>query len=97
MWGCVKAPLRSLVVPKAFLRAHFWMGERGFERIFSGHILNSSPMPGRDKFRVVQKQETERVQFHVGLREGSPGEFSCTQSLPLGELLVGQKCGGIVK
>ena len=29
MWGCVKAPLGSSLVPKAFLWGHFWMGEKG--------------------------------------------------------------------
>jgi len=28
--------------------------------------------------------------LHVGLRKGSPGEFTCTQSLPLGALLDGR-------
>ena len=27
MWGCLKAPLGSSLVPKAFLWGHFWMGE----------------------------------------------------------------------
>jgi len=91
MWGCVKAPLGNLVLPKAFLRAHFLMGERGFERLFSGHIFNSSPIPGRVMVRVAQKERRQRVRCHVGLREGSPGEFICPQSLPLGELMDGRK------
>ena len=51
------------------------MGKRGFVRVFWGPILNSSQIPGRDIFRVVQKERTQRVQLHVGLRKGSPGEF----------------------
>ena len=42
-------------------------------------------------FRFAQEQRTRRVQSHVGLHKGSPGEFSCTQSLPLGALLDGRK------
>jgi hypothetical protein len=48
-------------------------------------------MPGRAMFRVAQKERTQRDQLHVGLREGSPGEFTCTQSLPLGALFDGRK------
>ena len=36
MWGCVKAPLGSSVVPKAFLWGHFWMGELGILSHFLG-------------------------------------------------------------
>ncbi|WP_348234526.1 hypothetical protein, partial [Salmonella enterica] len=36
------------------------------------------------------KERIRRVQLHVGLRKGSPGEFTCTQSLPLGALLDGR-------
>ena len=87
MWGCVKAPLGSSLVPKAFLWGHFWMGEKGSQRISWGLIFHSSPMTARATFRFAQEQRTRRVQLHVGLRKGSPGEFSCTQSLPLGALL----------
>ena len=48
-------------------------------------------MPARDMFRDARKQRTRMVQLHVGLRKGSPGEFSCTQSLPLVTLLDGAK------
>ena len=48
-------------------------------------------MPGRAIFRVAQKERTQGVQLHLGLGEGSPGEFSCAQSLPLGALLDGRK------
>uniref|UniRef100_A0A8B9TGH3 Protein Wnt n=1 Tax=Anas platyrhynchos TaxID=8839 RepID=A0A8B9TGH3_ANAPL len=48
-------------------------------------------MPARAIFRCARKQRTRRVQLHVGLRKGSPGEFSCTQSLPLWALLDGPK------
>ena len=91
MWGCVKAPLGSSLVPKAFLWGHFWMGEKGSQRISWGLIFQSSSMPARAMFRDARKQRTRRVQLHVGLRKGSPGEFSCTQSLPLGALLDGPK------
>ena len=91
MWGCVKAPLGSSLVPKAFLWGHFWMGEKGSQRISWGLIFQSSSMPARAMFRDAQKQRTRRVQLHVGLRKGSPGEFTCTQSLPLGALLDGPK------
>jgi len=89
MWGCVKAPLGSSVVPKAFLRGQFLMGEIKFEGVFWGPLLNSSPMLGRAMFRVAQKERRQRVQLHVGLCEGSPGEFSCTQSLSKGALFDG--------
>ena len=91
MWGCVKAPLGSSLVPKAFLWGHIWMGEKGSQRISWGLIFQSSPMTARAMFRDVRKQRTRRVQLHVGLRKGSPGEFTCTQSLPLGALLDGRK------
>ena len=89
MWGCVKAPLGSPVVPKAFLWGHFWMIQGGLQRVFWGRVFQSSPMSARDIFKVARKQRTRRVQLHVGLRKGSPGEFSCTQSLPFGALLDG--------
>ena len=91
MWGCVKAPLGSSLVPKAFLWGHFWIGEKDSERIAWGLIFHSSSMPARAMFRDARKQRTRRVQLHVGLRKGSPGEFSCTQSLPLVTLLDGPK------
>jgi hypothetical protein len=67
------------------------MGERGLECIFWGPIWTSSPMPGRVMFQVAQKERTQRVQLHVGLHEGSTGEFTCTQSLPLRALFDGRK------
>ena len=91
MWGCVKAPLGSSLVPKAFLWWHFWMGEWGLKRVFFNPSFQSSAMLGRVIFRVARKQRTRRVQLHVGLHKGSPGEFTCTQSLPLGALLDGPK------
>ena len=91
MWGCVKAPLGSSLVPKAFLWGHFWMGEKGSERISWGLSFHSSPMTAKATFRVAWKNRTRRVQLHVGLRKGSPGEFSYIQSLPLGALLDGRK------
>ena len=91
MLGCVNAPLGSSVVPKAFLWGHIWMGERGFERLFSGPIFHSFQIPDRAMFRVAVKERIRRVQFHVGLYKRSPGEFSFTQSLPLGALLDGTK------
>ena len=48
-------------------------------------------MLARVIFRVARKQRTRRVLLHVGLRKGSPGHFTCTQSLPLGALLDGRK------
>ena len=84
MGVCENAFLGSSVAPKGFLWGHFWVGERGFEGVFWGPLLNSSPMPGRAMFRVAPKERRQRVQLHVGLRAGSPGEFCCTQSLPLG-------------
>ena len=91
MWGCVKAPLGSSLVPKAFLWGHILMGEKGSQRISWGLIFHSSPMTARATFRFAQEQQTRRVQLHVGLRKGSPGEFSCNQSLPLVTLLDGRK------
>ena len=46
-------------------------------------------MPARDIFRIAMKERTRRVQLRVGLQKGSPGEFTCTQSLPLGALMDG--------
>ena len=46
---------------------------------------------GKGMFKDARKQRTRRVQLHVGLRKGSPGEFTCTQSLPLVTLLDGPK------
>ena len=91
MWGCVKAPLGSSLVPKDFLSGHFSMGKTVLEHISWGLIFQSSSMPARDMFRDARKQRTWRVQLHVGLRKGYPGEFTCTQSLPLGALLDGRK------
>ena len=91
MWGCVKGPLGSSLVPKAFLWGHFWMVQRGSQLISWGLIFHSSPMPASVMFRDVRKQRTRRVQLHVELRKGSPGELTCTQSLPLGALLHGPK------
>ena len=90
MWGCVKAPLGSSLVPKAFLWGHFWMGERGLKRFFCGPSFQSSAMLARVIFRVARKERTRRVQLHVGLGKLSPAEFRCTQSLPLGALLDGR-------
>ena len=90
MWGCVKAPLGSPVVPKAFLWGHFWMGKWGLKRIFWGPSFQSSAIRARAIFKLALKEQTRRVQLHVGLRKGSPGEFRCTQSLPLGALLDGR-------
>ena len=67
------------------------MGERVFECVFWGRIFNSSPIPTRAMIRVTRKDRTQRVQLHVGLRVGSPGEFTCTQILHLGALLDGPK------
>ena len=91
MWGCVKAPLGSSLVPKVFLWGHFWMGEKGSQLISWGLIFQSSSMPARAIFRDARNQRTRRVQLHVGLHKGSPGEFTCTQSLPLGALLDGPR------
>ena len=89
MWGCVKAPLGSSLVPKAVVWGHFSVVQRGSQRISWGLIFHSSPMTARAIFRFAQEQRTQRVQLHVGLCKGSPGDFTCTQSLPLGALLDG--------
>ena len=91
MWGCMKAPLGSTVVPKAFLWGHFWVGEWGWKHLFCGPSFQSSSVLARDIFRVARKIRTRKVQLHVGLRKGSHGEFSCTQSLPLVTLSDGSK------
>ena len=62
-------------------------GLKGLQRISWGLTFHSSPMAARAMFRFAQEQRTRTVQFDVGLRKGSPGEFSCTHSLPLGALL----------
>ena len=89
--GLCKGSPGSSLVSKAFLWGHFWMVQRGSQRISWGLIFHSSSMTPRDTFRDARKERTRRVQLHVGLRNGSPGEFSCTQSLPLGALLDGRK------
>ena len=91
MWGCVKAPLGSSLVPKAFLWGHFWMGENVSQRVSLGLFFHSSKMTARDTDMFAHKQRTRRVQLHMGLRKGSPGEFTCIQSLPLQALLDGRK------
>ena len=91
MWGCVKATLGSSLVLKAFLWGHFWMGERVWECGFWGPSVQSSPITARDIYIVARKQRIRMVELHVGLHKGSPGEFTCTQSLPLGALLDGRK------
>ena len=91
MWGCVKAPLGSSLVPKAFLWGHYWMVKSVSQGISWGLIFQSSPMTAMEKFRFAQEQRSWRVQLHAGLCKGSPGEFTCTQSLPLGALLDGPK------
>ena len=48
-------------------------------------------MRARAIFRLAVKERTRRFQFNVGLGNGSPGEFICTLSLPLGVLLDGPK------
>ena len=53
-----------------------------FVRIFLGPLLNSSLNPRRAMFHFAQKERRQSVQLHVGLREFSLEEFSCTQSLP---------------
>ena len=90
MWGCIKAPLGSSAVPKAFLWGHFWMGEWGLKRFFCGPSFQSSAMPARVILRVAVKERNRRVQLNVELHKGSPGDFTCTQSLPLGALLDGR-------
>ena len=57
MWGCIKAPLGSSLVPKAFLWGHFWMGEWGLKRFFCGPSFQSSAMVARVIFRVAVKSE----------------------------------------
>ena len=67
------------------------MGEMGSESVFGDPIFHSSPIPARAIFRLPVKERIRRVKLHVGLHKGSPGEFTCTQSLPLGSLLDGRK------
>ena len=95
MWGCLKAPLGSSLVPKAFLWGHFGMGEWGLKRFFCGQSFQSSAMLARVIHRVAVKQRNRSIELHAGLNKGSPGEFSCTQSLPLGALFEGRK--GLLK
>ena len=67
------------------------MVQKGLERVLWGPVFQSSPMPAMDIFSVAWKNRTRSVQLHVGLRKGSSGEFTCTQSLPLGARLHGPK------
>ena len=64
---------------------------KGSKHVSWCQIFQKSSMPAKDKLRLARKQRTRRVQLHVGLRKGSPGEFSCSQSLPLVTLLDGPK------
>ena len=64
---------------------------RGSECVFWGPSFQSTARRARVIFRVALKERTRRVQLHVGLRKGSPEEFTSTQSLPLGALLDGRK------
>ena len=57
MWGCIKAPLGSSLVPKAFLWGHSWMGERGLKRFLCGPSFQSSAMLARVIFRVALKSD----------------------------------------
>ena len=91
MWGCVKAPRGTSDLLKTLVWGHFLVVQRGSQRFSWGLIFHSSPMTARATFTFAQEQRTRRVQLHVGLRKGSPGEFACTQSLPLGALLDGPK------
>ena len=77
MWGCIKAPLGSSLVPKAFLWGHFWMGERGLKRFFCGPSFQSSAMLARVIFRVAVKSE----------HGGSSCMWGCVKA-PLGSSLV---------
>ena len=63
--ACFRNPLGTSDIPKAFLWGHFWMGEKGSQRISWGLIFHSSPMPARAMFRDARKQRTRRVQLHV--------------------------------
>ena len=65
-------------------------GRKGLKRFFWGPSFQSSPIGARDIFRVARKERTRKVQLHVGQHKGSPGEFSSTQSLPLGAPLDGR-------
>ena len=76
MWGFVKAPLVSTLVPKVFLWGHFCMVQWGLQRISWGLIFHSSPMTPRDTLSFAQEQRSRRVQLHVGLRKCSLGEFT---------------------
>ena len=80
MWGRLKAPLGSSLVPKAFLWGHFCMIQRGSQRISWGLIFHSSPMTARATFSFAHEQRTWRIQLHVGQCKGSPGEFTCTKA-----------------
>ena len=91
MWGCIKAPLGSSLVPKAFLWGHFWMGEWGLKCFFCGPSFLFSAMLASVIFRVACKQRTRGVQLRMDLQKGSRGEFRCNQSLPFGALLDGCK------
>ena len=67
------------------------MGEKGSQRVFWRPTFQLSPMLAMDIFRLAVKERTRMVQLHVGLHKGSPGDFSCTQSVPLGAHLDGGK------
>ena len=77
MWGCVKAPLGSSLVPKAFLWGHFWMGKWSLKLFFCGPSFQSSAMLARGIFRVAVKSE----------HGGSSCMSGCVKA-PLGSSLV---------
>ena len=77
MWGCVKAPLGSSLVPKAFLWGHFCMVQRGLQRISWGLIFQSSSMTARAMFRDSGNREPG----------GSSCMWGCVKA-PLGSSLV---------
>ena len=77
MWGCVKAPLGSSVVPKAFLWGQFWMGEWGLKRIFWSPSFQSSAMVTRGLFWLLVNSE----------QGGSSCMWGCVKA-PLGSSVV---------
>ena len=89
MWGCVKAPLGSSLVPKAFLWGHFWMGEWGLKRIFWSPIFQSSARRARAIFTVAVKERILRVQLHVGLHKGSLGSSVVPKAFLSGHFWMG--------
>ena len=77
MWGCIKAPLGSSLVLKAFLWGHFCVGEMGSESVFWSPSFQLSPFPARAILELFGNSE----------HGGSSCMWGCIKA-PLGSSVV---------